>query len=145
MAWKYNPKDAESCLPEGEYEATVNSVTEGESKTSGNPMLTVGFAVYPPAGGERKVNDYIVNPSTLFKMKKIARALGEEDDFKAGTFDLADHIGANLTLVLDVQQQDGFDDKNNVKDYKPLARRTVASGTRKAAPAETIEDKDIPF
>lgn len=152
MAFTYNSKDASGALPDGKYPASLESCEEGVSKSSGCPMLTLKFKVYTPTGGERTVSDYIVNPSTLWKMKRLAKALGKEADFKANTFQPSAHLGANLTLELDVQEDDQYGDKNNIKGYEPSAlgaatpRPKPAPVGRVAAPGgEPIQEEDIPF
>jgi Protein of unknown function (DUF669) len=141
---KYNPKDASSCLPKGEYPAVIDHV---ESKTSkaGNEMDVVTFRVYPDNGREILVDDYIVNPSTLFKLKKIAVALGKKQDFEAGTFQVADHLQSNLTVLLDVEESDEFGDQNKVKGYKAHSLPAAAVAVGAVAKAGPLKDDNIPF
>jgi hypothetical protein len=137
----YNPADATSCLPEGD--ATL-AIIKCEDKTSraGNDMIVVTFEAFV---GDRKglVTEYVVNPSTLFKLKQIAKALGPKAvaEFDAGTFDPAKHIGETFAAVLAIESQDGFDDKNKVKKYLP------ANGSAPApkAPAAEADDESVPF
>ena len=156
MAFKYNPKDASSALPADKYPASIATCEEGTSKSSDNPMLTITFTVYTPAGGERTIYDYIVNPTTLWRMKRLAKAIGKATDFEAGTFNPSDHIGANLTLDLGVQEDDEHGDKNTVRGYEPSALGAKTAPTPKAAQSrspgnvapvggEVIQESDIPF
>jgi hypothetical protein len=152
MAFNYNSKDASSALPEGKYPASLATCEEGTSKSSGCPMLTLTFKVYTDKGGERTVYDYIVNPSTLWKMKRLAKALGKDAEFKANTFQPADNIGANLTLELSMEEDDQYGDKNGVRGYEPS---TLGSTSRVSPPKgpvtagtagyEPIQEEDIPF
>lgn len=135
--WNYNPKDAENVLPAGDYAGVLDTVTQKTSK-AGNPMLAVKWIVYHD-GGTVELTDYIVNPSSLFKLKKIARAIGKESEFKAGTFDLADHLNSNVTLTLKVESQAGYDDKNVVRDFKPSATGAAVTQT------VPVDDPDLPF
>ena len=152
MAWSYNPKDAASAWDAGDYEASIVKVDEGTSGSSGAPMLTVTFKVYN-GDKERTLKDYIVNPSTLFKLKKLAVALGEGVAFGLGKFDPGDHINANLMLTLAVEESDEYGDQNKIKGYKPLSRqpaarpapRVPATLPASAPGAFDIADKDIPF
>lgn len=121
MAFRYNPKDAVQCFQPGEYEAAVESVKEKVSK-AGNDMLEVVFKVFNGAS-EQLVWDYISNPKTLFKLKKIARAFGREQEFDAGEFNLEQHVGQVLTVELSIESDD-FGDKNRVVAYKTLERKT---------------------
>lgn len=152
MAWKYNPKNADQAIEPGDYEATIASVTEKTSKSSGMPMLEVVFTVYA-GDSERKVWDYIVDPGTLWKLKRLAKVFDRLKDFELGTFDLHDYIGHNLTLTLAIDKNDS--DKNQVKEYSTMARTALAPVAaapastglrgRRVAENERIEDKDIPF
>ncbi len=80
-------------------------------------MLVVTWEVQ---GAERifRLKDYIVSPATLFKLKNIARALGESRDFEAGCFDLEQHKNKIVNLRLAVQSSDQYGDRNNVVEYK---------------------------
>lgn len=138
MAWPYNPKDASECLPEGEYDASIATVEEKISKSGGNPMLAVGFSV-PMNGRQWTVRDYIVNPSSLFKLKQISRCFGKLADFDAGLFDLAQFKGRALRLVLAVESEPGFADKNVIKAFKET------NGAVRRPAATQQDDADIPF
>ena len=146
MAFNYDPKEAVQCWPEGDYQATIERGEERQSK-AGNDMLVVTFKAY--RGSETMLlNDYIVRPATIFKLKKIALALGRGDDFEAGKFNIDDYMGHNLTLTLGIEQQDGYDDQNKIKKYgaksgaspRPAAKKPAAK-----ASAEPLTDDDIPF
>jgi hypothetical protein len=150
MGFRYNPKDAADAAQPGDYEATLTACTEGTSKSSGSEMLTLTFVVY--ADRERTIKDYIVNPDGLWKLKKLAIALGHKGAFDAGTFDPADHLNSNLMVTLKVEESAEFGDQNKIGGYKPLAR-SQAQPQRAAAPAraaaaqthEPVGDDDIPF
>lgn len=159
MSWNYNPKDASSALPEGQYPASLEACTEETSK-QGNPMLKLVFKVYPSNGGERTIYDYIVNPSTIFKLKGLAKALGRGVDFDNGSFYPGDYIGSNLDLYLTVQEDDVYGDKNQIGKYhpsslaakpKPAASNPPAPTARQvgtARPAKVepaVAEEDIPF
>lgn len=148
---RYNPKDAADAAQPGDYEATLTACTEGTSKSTGKEMLTLNFTVY--ADRDRPLKDYIVNPDGLWKLKKLAIALGQKAAFDAGTFDPADHLNSNLTVTLKVEESDEYGDQNKISGYKPLARAQTQP-QRAAAPArastaaqqyEPVGDDDIPF
>lgn len=137
--FKYNPEDATSCLPEGEATMVLIKAEDKVSR-AGNDMAVITFDAYV---GERKgrVTEYIVNPTTLYKLKQIAKALGSKavGEFDKGEFDPNAHAGETLRAVLAIDSQDGFDDKNVVKKY-------LAAGD--AAPAPKPVDSnaaDCPF
>jgi hypothetical protein len=129
MALNYSPRDAEKCLPTGDYQASLKTCEEKTSK-AGNPMAVLTWEVYPD--DQRPpvlVKDYVVLPDGTWKIKRLAQALGKEPDFKTGHFQPEDQIGCSILLELRVEQQEGFDDKNAVKAYKPLAKAEPATGT----------------
>lgn len=132
----YNPEDATSCLPEGDATLAIKSC-EDKTSRAGNDMAVITFEAYV---GERKglITEYVVNPTTLFKLKQIARALGADAEFDAGKFDPAKHIGETLAAVIAIESQDGFDDKNKVKKYLP-------KGAAAAPPKPPADDLSVPF
>ncbi len=137
--FKYDPKDATSCLPEGEAQLVLVKVEEKQSK-AGNDMAVLTFDAF---SGERRgrVTEYVVNPTTLFKLKQIAKAFGPKAsaEFDAGKFDPSDYVEESLMAVLKVESQDGFDDKNVVKKYLP---KTAGDVTKPTAPKATAPDAD---
>jgi hypothetical protein len=152
MAFKYNHKDAQKCFPEGDYEAIIKDATEGVSKSTGDPMLTVAFTIFNGAD-EMILSDYIV-AKTTFKLKKIARAVGQLEAFEADTFDVSAFVGHGLVLGLTVETSEKYGDQNRIKDYKVLDRGAsgkpvtvtptdTPSSLRGGAPE--IKADDIPF
>lgn len=146
MPVKYDPKDAVKVLPEGTYHGVLAAVEDKTSK-AGNPMQVATWTVFGPNGQKRDIRDYIVVPSCVYKLRNIARAIGEAAyaEFKSGAFQLDPLVGSlSLNLEIKVEQQDGYDDKNVIDAYKP---RDPAE----TAPAEVPEfgssaaDEDIPF
>lgn len=113
----YNPADATQVLPAGDYPATLIAVEEKVSK-KGNDMLELSFKAW---GKDRHstVFEYIVFPTFVWKLKRLARAFGAEAEFEAGTFDPEKYIQQNLTLTLDVEEQERFEPKNVIKAYGP--------------------------
>lgn len=135
MPIDYNPKDASNCWDEADYPATLLSVSDGYSKSSGNPMQTWQVEVF---NGEKKqtIKEYVVIPAALFKVKQLAKALGKTADFNAGKFQPEEHIGASFVVGLTIEESDGFDDKNRIANFKPAApqpaRQPVVAGNGKA-------------
>lgn len=146
---RYNPAEAISCLPDGQYEATVFSTTETTSK-KGAPMIVVTLTVYKPNGGEATLKDYIVEP--WWKLKKLATACGRLAEFEAGEFKDGQYVGSNVIVSLAVESSDQYGDQNRVVGYAPVARTQQAQPTaRSAKPAAqassvpSIGEDDIPF
>lgn len=154
----YKAKDALGCWPEGEYDAVLEATEVTTSKSSGAPMQVISFRCYHPDGREQVVKDYVVN-TTLFKLKRLAMALGKEADFRAEQFQACDQLRSRLTLVLGVEESAEYGDRNKIDGYKPgmtadasapnfnAGKRTAAPGKAApvTAPAESIEADDIPF
>lgn len=116
MAFNYDPKDAKECLDAGTYPAELYSVKEKVSK-QGNEMLEVAWRV-PHDGRDFWVRDYIVNPSTVFKLKQIAKAWDLMAEFDACEFDLHKHLNKLITIKLDVQTSAQYGDQNKVSGYE---------------------------
>lgn len=141
---EYNPKDAVMCWPAGIYDAVLAKVDETKKSKQGNDMYVLTFEVFDREGnGSMFVTEYAVIPTGLFRVKKFARAIGEEFAFEAGTFDPAQYVNVALQLDLEIQKQEGFDDKNRVKAYLP--KRQHASAKAKGTPIEQEKDEALPF
>lgn len=142
MSFEYNPEDAKTpCLIPGEYQGSFDSCEEKTSK-KGNRMLVCDWTVQH---GDRQVfiTDYIVVPSGLFKLKAMAKAWNQLRDFEAGMFDPFQWTGRVLTLVLDIDSQPGYDDKNRIKAFKaPMGAQVVPAGM---PPQNGEDDETIPF
>ncbi len=142
MALTYDPKDAVTVLPEGEYNVVLEKYEEKISK-KGNDMMVLTWKAFPADNRPPAfVTDYIVFPSLTFKLKKLAKAMGKMGEFEAKTFQPEDYVGASVKAFLKIDTQEGFDDKNAIGDYLPLADDAVPAG--KFAPASK-KDEDIPF
>lgn len=140
MPITYNAQDAATCWPTGEYDATLSNVEDTTSKrkpdgSGGNPMQVWTFDVYHPDGRKQTIKDYVVVPAATFKIKQLADALGQTDQFRAGTFQADDHRGEMVRLDLKVEERVGYPDQNKVNNVRPPRRADAAP------PA----DKDIPF
>lgn len=154
MAFNYNPKDANNCLPAGKYAASILSATvfkdDGSpliSGKTGEAMQLVTFEVYPNEEGKpRQIRAYFTAKSTLFRYRKLAKALGQSEAFSANKFDAANHIGANLTLDLSVKDSAQYGEQNEIDDFLPsttTARKP--SALPKPEEAKAIADDSIPF
>lgn len=141
---KYDPRSAISCLPEGTYEATIEKAEETTSK-AGKDMVVMHFKVYSNKG-ETVLKEYIVG-ETLFKLKRIAQAIGGEAAFDKGEFVPEDYQGRNLSLELTVEEDPEFGDKNRIKRYQKLERKSARPAAKQSARAFDVGqgDDDIPF
>lgn len=118
-------------IPEGDYPASIEKVVDTESK-AGNHMQDVTFRVYGPEGREFLIHEYIVVPATVYKLQQIAIAIGREEDFDSGVFQVDDHIGENLTVRLKIEKSPKYPDQNKIAAYKP---KTTGRAHRNAPPA----------
>lgn len=150
MAISYNPKDASSSWPEGDYDGYIATVEEAKSSKDGSDMWKMGVKVFNAEGRERTVQDFIVVPKTLFRLKQIAQALGKGEAFKAGSFTPYDALEARMTVTLGIQEASGnYDEKNNVKKYSaavvatPARQPAMAGSPISSTPA--FKDSDIAF
>jgi hypothetical protein len=143
----YDPKDATDCLPEGEYDAELHSVKEKVSK-KGNPMLEVEWVI-DHGGRQWTVRDYIVSPSGIYKLKMIARAWQALGEFENRSFDLAKRVGQMARLRLQIDQQEGFADKNVIAHVGPASFEPNPAqerrGTDLAHAGARQKDDEIPF
>ena len=120
---KYNPKDASTVLPAGEYDATLTAVINTDdtggplTSKKGEDMEKIVFTVYSDKG-ERRLTDFIVSSVVAWKYGVLSKALGHKDAFDAGTFDPANHLGENVRLVLEVEDFDGKE-QNKIKRVLP--------------------------
>lgn len=141
---RYNPKDAVQCIPEGTYDSVIELVEDTTTK-NGDEMQKVLFHVYDNHGRERKHWEYFTFGQMLFRYKKIARALGQEDAFKAGTFDLKDFQGKNLRLELVIEEgKNGYEDQNRAKEFHPPGAVQMQSRHSRVNVSDASED-DLPF
>lgn len=162
MALDYNPKDAESAWPEADYDAILTGVKTTTSKvkpdgTGGNPMEVWTVQAYHPDGRTQDILEYVVIPGATFKIKQLAAALGKTREFEQGQFQAENYINASFTASLCIESQDGFDDKNKVKKFKPPTRQPSPQNgappaqrqrpaTRYAqAPVQSDDLSDVPF
>lgn len=161
----YDPEDAVSVWPAGDYDATLMKVETGTSKSSGCPMETWTFEVFHSSGKSQTIKEYVVIPAATFKIKQFAVALGKKADFDARKFQAEDYIGSSVVAELMIEESDGFDDKNKIKKVKavpvnsraeaPAQRQAVGAGTGGGKPSRAEEppfgdeqqfkEDDIPF
>lgn len=135
------------CLPEGEYEATVDAIELTVSKTSGKPMFIVDYLVDDGEGGEVALRDYVVlafasgtrNP----RFKQMIAATGGNAskasmtaaDLKAACTAIGTKLpGRSAVLSLKVQEgrpkPDGgsYPERNNVQAVRYAAAADPMAG-----------------
>lgn len=153
MAFHYSPEDACDTLPAGDYIGVLTKVTDGESSTQ-RPMLTLTWGVQAQ-GRWFYQRDWIVTPSTIYKLKGLARAWQCIKQFQDGAFNPADHVNRTCGLILQIKPAEGeFPERNTIAGYKPpsedaATQNTAATYKRIETPFDTPKeeplDEDMPF
>ena len=112
-------------LPPGVYDATVSNVEFGNSRRSGNPMLTWTFDVVDKQGGSHTLFYHTVlnDERGLVRAKKaISRLLTEEDgEFDWGNFkpgEVADWaVGRACRVIVRIQPATAeYEKSNSIRD-----------------------------
>lgn len=139
-------------IPAGVYDASIKAYTEtredGSEMTTknGDPMCRVRFEVY--VGDQtRTLSDYFIGGKMIWRYKRLAQAIGQEDAFKAETFSAENHIGENLRIELAVEESDEYGEQNRITKFMPKATGAAAKAPAKQATGkpEPITADDIPF
>lgn len=111
-------------IPKGAYRMMIADVTEGESQSSGNPMLTVEYEVSTGEHKGRKVWDYIVlTDSQAWKMEQFISALGKR---RKGTLDTEAIIGERVIAKIK-HEADDRPETLEANEGKPLMRARIGS------------------
>lgn len=150
---KYQAKDANQVIPAGVYDATIKAYTEerkdGTRMTTkaGEPMCQVRFEVY--AGDQTRVlSDYFMAGKMLWRYKKLAQALGQEDAFAAETFSAENHLGDALQVEIEVEESDEYGEQSKIKRFMPKrsgAAPAVSAKRLTEASKTPMAEDDIPF
>ena len=143
MTFEYNPKEAKSeyaVLPNGEYECEIVSAEETVSKAK-NDMIKLVLCVYGNEGEQVRMYDYIVSPSTLWKLKSICRCCEIEFD---GILDEQLLIGRRMRVLTKVDPERNVDGKT-YSERNSIAKYVSGIGnqTTKTDPPVVADDKDV--
>lgn len=144
---KYDSKNASILIPEGVYTAELLEAEDKKSK-KGNDMQVLTWLLITHEG-PRRLRDYIMADSNfaLNRYGKLADAFGESKAFDENRFDAANFISRTANLVVKIRPaKDGYDESNNIVDYKsgefdPETEAKMAQAKSDTQPA----DSDIPF
>lgn len=140
--FQFNPKDAEGGLiPDGEYDAQVIEVDEQTSK-AGNAMLKMTVRIWA-SGGTYQLVDYVVNPSSLWKLKRLASSVGLNDEFETGSLDSKRLVGKSFLAGVKTKKDPSgkYRDANVITKYSPCNQSTAAP----RGPAPTDADDELAF
>lgn len=150
---KFEPQTADQIassglLPDGLYDLEVVEASEGQSKSSGNDMITLEIKVFG-AAGERTIYEYLVS-NLAWKVRGAAEGFGLLAEYEMGELTAEDFLGKTGKANITTQPgQNGFKPKNVIKSYEPKmasappARSAARAATRPSSSAAM--DDDIPF
>jgi len=152
---KFDPKDAETpFFAEGEAFFEVLSAEEKKSK-SGNDMIELKLKISDSTGKIGTMNEYLPNTKkALFKIRDFARATGQYDKFKSGTFDATDCIFKNGKCLIKHEDEkakiksyiDITDDEKNKTAQKVVKNANSVSVVKAPEmPDVSFSDEDVPF
>ena len=137
-------------MSNGEYECEIVGAEETVSK-AGNDMLKLVICIYGNEGEQVRVYDYIVSPSTIYKLKSICRCCELEFD---GILDEQLLIGRRMRVLTKVEPErtvDGktYSERNSIVKY--VSGIETKSVVQDATPAAKVSSDaaplpdDIPF
>ena len=143
MTFEYDPKEVKSeyaVLPNGEYECEIVGAVETVSR-AGNDMIKLVLCVFGNEGEQVRVYDYIVSPSTLWKLKSICRCCEIEFD---GILDEQLLIGRRMRVLTKVDPERNVDGKT-YSERNSIAKYVSGIGnqTTKTDPPVVADDKDV--
>lgn len=131
-------------LPKGVYDFEIlgaeDAKTGPKSKVPGVDIIKLKVGVFTNGGNQRFVND-ILHPVMEAKLRHFAEVTGLLTKYEAGTLSAADCVGRTGKCKVVIKEQDGYDPKNEIRDYvKPKVKAESP-----ATPQEPDADSDIPF
>jgi len=143
--------EAENMLPEGNYEATVESA-EDKTSESGNEMIVLKLRCYLPDGSERVISDWILEAFAA-KLLDFVEAAGLEPQYAAGKLEARDCEGHNVMVTVahktPTTGKYAGQTNANVTGYSKIQRaapRPAAAPKPKPVSAGVaIDESDIPF
>lgn len=113
--------DYDTPIPRGVYRCKIADVTVGESKSSGNPMITVEYEVVEKGDWKgRKLWDYIVlNDASAWKLRQFTDAVGVKAKGELDT----DKLVGEIVMIKVKHETDDRDPEN------PVVRARVGNVT----------------
>lgn len=137
----YDPKDADALvLDNGDYDAEIEGVEDDRKTKKGDDCLILHWRIFGAGGQEKRLLDWIVLPSALWRLKLLCEIAGLQKEFSAPPFDSQRLVGLGVKVTV-IQTEDVKYGKQN-KIYKYIA----LLGTRENKPADlTPPIDDVPF
>lgn len=127
------------CFPAGEYEAEIVDIKQQVSK-AGNDMLKLDIDCYASDGKKVRVFDYIVAPSSLYKLKAICKFTGIEFD---GAVEEQLLKGKRVMVKLKLEPEGDYPARNSIAAYVGRCGQQPASAQAMKPVAPVVDD--IPF
>ena len=143
MTFEYNPKEVKTdypVLPKGEYECEIVGAVETVSN-AGNDMIKLVLCLYGNEGEQVRVYDYIVNPSSLWKLKSICRCCNLVFD---GILDEQLLVGRRMNVLVKVEPERNvngkmYPERNSIVKYvSGIGKQTTVTD-----PPVEADDKDV--
>jgi hypothetical protein len=128
------------CFPAGEYEAEIVDIKATVSK-AGNDMLKLDIDCFSNGGKKVRVFDYIVVPSSLYKLKAICKFTGIEFD---GAVEEQILKGKRLMVKLKIEPEGDYPARNSIAAYVDSVDQQQPAPSAAMKPVEPVAD-DIPF
>jgi Protein of unknown function (DUF669) len=142
--------------PKGAYDFEVAGAEDSTSK-KGNEMIVLDLMVFDRNGTRRNMKDWLVE-SLPVKLKQACEATGLHAAYANGNVTSYDFVGRTGRLMLGIEKQEGYEDRNKVTGYVPVtavtpATRPAVASARQTAPARkpvpaganSDLDDEIPF
>ena len=141
---EYNPEDVQD---EKTFDPWASGIYEGEiieadsmQSKAGNDMVRLNVLCTNDDGNTTRIYDYIVVPSTLYKLKSICRCLNW--DF-SGTLDEQELVGQRFKVKLGIDKgsKEYPEPKNRIDRYVEGLTNSTPNVEKPIAP----QDDDVPF
>ncbi len=126
--------DYDTPIPRGVYRCKIADITVGESKSSGNPMITVEYEVLEKGDWKgRKLWDYIVlNDASAWKLRQFTDAVGVKAKGELDT----DKLVGEIVMIKVKHETDDRDPEN------PVVRARVGNVTGLPEDEDVDEEDD---
>ena len=145
-------------LPAGEYPFEVLEAEDAVSQ-KGNEMIKLKINAFGPKYGKH-VYDYLLE-KMAFKLRHFCETVGIADQYARGKIDTTGLLGRSGRVILAIEEREGYEPRNVVKDYvKPepakldsrepkssrrYSEEVTTRGQAQRAAAGRTKDDDVPF
>lgn len=116
--WDYDPNDANTLWPKGFYKGQIFETHISDRPNGKGKMLEVVWKVWNGKQTQLLSEYFVKEPVSTGRYKRLAKALGASEDFKAGKFYAGDYIESAAVLCLTVETSEEYGDKNKVAGHE---------------------------